>query len=67
MENTKKLLTTKELAERRHMTEGALANWRVKGKGPKFQAGRPVLYSLEEVLKWEASLTVSSTSQDHSK
>lgn len=50
-----------ELAERLEMSTGALANWRVKGMGPKFLSA-PVRYPIKEIEKWEAKSLISSTS-----
>lgn len=47
-------LTTSEAASRLRTTVGTLANWRVKGQGPKFiKHGRKVLYPLEMVMAYE--------------
>jgi hypothetical protein len=52
-------LTPAELAERLHMSEGQLANWRSQGKGPAYirseSAGTSALvrYPLAEVEAWE--------------
>lgn len=54
-------LTTKQLAERLHRQPQTLANWRVAGGGPSFIPGRPVLYPIVEVEKWEAAQLVAST------
>lgn len=56
-------LTTQQLAERLHRKVQTLANWRVKGGGPRFIPGRPVLYPLVEVEAWERENTVSSTTE----
>lgn len=53
-------LTTKELAERLKKKSQTLANWRVKGLGPGFIPGRPVLYPLSEVEAWERANVVRS-------
>lgn len=43
-----------EVAERLRTNVGTLANWRVKGYGPKFiKCGRKVLYPLSEIERWE--------------
>lgn len=55
-------LTPEMLAKRWHIKHiGTLANWRCKGKGPKFIPGRPVKYPLEEVEKYEREHMVAST------
>ena len=43
-----------EAAARLRATTGTLANWRVKGCGPRFiKLGRKVLYPLAELEAWE--------------
>lgn len=54
-------LTPDELAERIRRDTKTLANWRVMGKGPKFIKGRPILYPLAEVEKWEQENLRGST------
>ncbi|MES2346592.1 MAG: helix-turn-helix domain-containing protein [Pseudomonadota bacterium] len=61
MTNTPTHLTTEQLAERLHRKTQTLAHWRVTGEGPKFMPGRPVLYPIVEVEKWEAGQLRSST------
>ncbi len=57
-------LTPVELAKRFRMSVGALANWRVQGKGPKFmKVGSKVLYPLSEIEMFEHAVRVNSTSQ----
>lgn len=57
-------LTPKETAERLRMTIGTLANWRVRGDGPRFvKLGRKVLYPLPEIEAFEARQIRSSTAQ----
>lgn len=48
------LLTAAELAQRLGSTEGALAQWRYKGLGPKFikPSPRKVLYRWSDVEAW---------------
>lgn len=53
-----KFLTTPQLAERWHMSQGTLENWRTQGKGPayvKLSPNKPgkVLYKLEDVEAFE--------------
>lgn len=57
-------LTAKELAARLRRIAQTLAHWRVKGTGPKFIAGRPVLYPLAEVEAGERANLVCNTSND---
>lgn len=48
------LLTPKELAARWKLSPGTLANWRVKGIGPKYmKLGWGVVYPLAEVISYE--------------
>lgn len=55
-------LTPQETAQRLRTTPGTLANWRVKGYGPKYlKFGRKVLYPLAEVEKFEAGVLVAAT------
>ena len=57
-------LTTKEAAERMRLTARTLANWRVKGEGPRFiKMGRKVLYPLAEIEAYERDRLRISTSQ----
>lgn len=47
-------LTPKQLAERWHLLETTLSQWRWMGKGPLFlKAGSCISYPLEEVKKFE--------------
>lgn len=48
-------LTPIELAARLHRSISCLAHWRVDGKGPAYIPGRPILYPVSEVEKWEAN------------
>lgn len=54
-------LTSAELAERLRIKTKTLANWRTIGHGPRFIKGRPVLYPLAEVERWEADNLKGST------
>jgi hypothetical protein len=58
-------LTPQQLAQRLGMNPYSLANWRVKGVGPKYIKinQRKVLYALEDVAEWEMSLKKQSTTQ----
>lgn len=43
-----------EAAARLRTTIGTLANWRVRGQGPRFiKVGRKVLYPVAEIEAWE--------------
>ena len=59
-------LTPDEVVKRfkGRITVRTLANWRSQGISPPYTKlnGR-ILYPLDDLLKWEASRTVSSTSQ----
>lgn len=47
-------LSTYDLSKRWSMSEGTLANWRVKGLGPKFvKIGRRVIYRLKDIENYE--------------
>jgi len=47
-------LTPEELAERWHLTEGTLSNWRTTGEGPQYMKfGKRVLYPITEVEAFE--------------
>lgn len=49
-----KFLTPKELAERWHMSEGTLANWRYTEQGPYYlKIGGSILYSIDSVVNFE--------------
>ena len=49
-----KFLTPKELAERWHMSEGTLANWRYINYGPSYsKIGGGILYSIDTVINFE--------------
>lgn len=55
-------LTPEETADRLRMNVRTLANWRIKGYGPKFiKNGSRVLYPVNEVEKWEEQQTVGNT------
>ena len=55
-------LTPPELAKRLRLHVVTLANWRVKGKGPKFvKFGRAIRYPLSRVEAWETEQTRSNT------
>lgn len=59
-------LTTKEVSDRwgGRIAVRTLNNWRTNGGGPPFvKIGGAVLYKVADLLKWEESRTVNSTSQ----
>jgi len=56
-------LTAKELAKRLRKSESRLAAMRLDGSGPRYIPGRPVLYPVHEVEKWEAAQLVRSGSE----
>jgi excisionase family DNA binding protein len=46
-------LTPDEVAERMRITRGTLANWRSRGKGPKFiRFGQRILYSEQQISRF---------------
>ncbi len=56
-------LGSKDLATRYQVHVGTIARWRVLGYGPRFiKMGKSILYSLEEIEKWERSQIRRSTS-----
>jgi hypothetical protein len=57
------LLEDREVAAKLRVTVGTLANWRVQGKGPRFLAGRPVLYRSSDLMEYIKSRVRSSTSE----
>lgn len=60
------LITPAELVDRWRgvVSEGALAVWRSRGKGPKFlKIGGQVLYDLEDVKAFEESQRKTSTKE----
>lgn len=57
-------LTTKEAADRLRVRVTTLANWRVRGDGPRFiKMGRKVLYPMAEIEAFEQRQLRASTSQ----
>jgi hypothetical protein len=61
---SKRFVTTKEAAERLHISPSFLAKARVTGQGPAYvKIGRAVRYSVEELEKFGLSRTKRSTSQ----
>lgn len=55
-------LTPRELAARLGLHVVTLANWRVKGRGPKYvKAGKAVRYPLSRVEAWELERTRANT------
>ena len=64
--NGKRFFTPEELVERynKKITVRTLANWRSAGVSPPYtKVGGRVVYPIEDLLRWEASRTVTSTSQ----
>ncbi|MBT9444547.1 MAG: helix-turn-helix domain-containing protein [Hyphomonadaceae bacterium] len=58
------LLTPKELADRLTLSPKTLANWRVRGEGPRFtKIGGAVRYNAAAVAEWERSREFASTTQ----
>lgn len=56
-------LKPEEVAQRLRTTVGALSNWRMQGKGPRYiKLGRKILYPLREVEAFEAAHLVANTS-----
>jgi hypothetical protein len=54
-------LTPKEVAERTHIPEKTLANWRHVRKGPPFRKfGRRVIYPLDLLEAWEKAQTIQT-------
>ncbi len=66
-ESRDKLYLTPEEVVARYMgkvTVRTLANWRSMGISPPFtKVGGRILYNLEQLIEWEQSRTVSSTSR----
>ncbi len=49
----RRYLTTKETAELMRTTAGVLANWRMRGEGPRYiKLDRKCLYDLRDVESW---------------
>ncbi len=56
------LLTATTLAERIHIDEKTLANWRSAGRGPPyFKIGMRVLYDETDVAQWIETRRVNTT------
>lgn len=59
-----KLLSAGEAAPYIGVSPGTLANWRVRGEGPKFiKAGLRVMYDPNDIAAWRDCRRVGSTSQ----
>lgn len=55
-------LTPEEASERLRIPLKTLANWRNKRIGPPFRKfGRRVLYPLDQLERWEAEQTISTS------
>ncbi|ALU40952.1 hypothetical protein AS188_00415 [Kocuria flava] len=64
LNDTSQLLTPAELAKHLHSAPATLAQWRYRGKGPKFvKVGRKVLYRASDVNDWIAAQTVQGTAE----
>lgn len=60
-------LTAKQLAERWHLNEQTLANWRHARRGPTFiKVGSRILYPIELILSFEQTLIETQCSLDNS-
>lgn len=59
------MVTAGVLAERWHLTQKTLAEWRVSGKGPAFirmgDKGSRVLYKVHEIIRIEEDRNFNST------
>ncbi len=56
-------LTTEELGQWLRKAPNTLAKLRVKGTGPAYKPGKPVIYKVGDVRQWLASRRVNSTSE----
>lgn len=57
-------LRTADAAKLLSLSEGTLANWRVRGDGPPFvKLGARIAYSPEQVIAWAESRRCRSTSE----
>lgn len=65
--NDEDTLTTKQLAKRWNMAPVTIHQWRVHSRGPKFikLETKKVVYSLEEIRKYEQMLKMNNTAQYH--
>jgi predicted site-specific integrase-resolvase len=62
MKELMSVLTPAELAKRWGLSVHTLLLWRIQGNGPKFlKLGRKVLYSFDEIEKFEKQQTKRST------
>jgi len=58
-----RLLTQADVAELLGVTERCIEGWRVRGGGPRYvRCGRLARYRREDVERWIASRTATSTS-----
>ena len=54
-------LTPQELSDREGVPQRTLAQWRYRGKGPRYaRFGKHVRYSLADVEQWEAGQQVET-------
>jgi hypothetical protein len=59
-----KLLTADEAAPYLGVAAGTLANWRVRGLGPKFlKVSSRVMYDPDDIAAWRNARRASSTSE----
>lgn len=56
-------LTQVEVSKWLRKATGTLENLRLKGTGPAYKPGKPVLYKVGDIKAWLSSRTVSSTSE----
>lgn len=64
--DAEKFLSVKQVSERwgGQVKVRTLNNWRQTGGGPPYvKVGGSILYKLSDIVAWEASRTVSSTSE----
>lgn len=62
MKELMSVLTPTDLAKRWGISPVTLAMWRVQGDGPKYlKIGKKVLYSFDEIEKFEKQQTKKST------
>lgn len=60
-------LTAKQLAERWHLNEQTLANWRHARRGPRYiKVGSRILYPMELITSFEKTLIENQCSLDNS-
>jgi excisionase family DNA binding protein len=52
-------LTPEEVAKRLQVSEGTLANWRSKRRGPPYMKRGGILYPAEKLDAWEESKLIT--------